>query len=308
MKFTRWFLPIAVLATGIAISGCPVEPPDQPYYVGMSRQQVFEALGDADTIFYGTTRYTPGLDNDVDAYFVYIDVQLSFRIIGSSVEEISILGAGTDWVFDNGLRVGLTRAEALAILGTGYVCFPSTGRDSYQYSSLGITLEVNTSSDRVTEINITSNALPWDLHDGTFVPPDQSWYVGMGRQQVFDTLGDADAIFYGPDTFTPGLDNDVDAYFVYNDVHLSFRIFGSSVREITILSAGTEWLFDNGLCVGLTRAEALAALGTGYACFPNTGKDFYQYTSLGIVLEVSDASDRVTEINITSNSLHWDQP
>ena len=140
----------------------------------------------------------------------------------------------------------------------------------------------------------------------TFTPRDQPWYIGMSREQVFDALGDADAIFYGSTTYTPGIDNDVDAYFMYNDVHLSFRIFGPSVLEITILSAGTEWGFDNGLRVGLTRDEALTILGSGYSYFPNDLKDFYQYASFGLTLEVINATDLLSEINITSNALHRD--
>jgi len=140
----------------------------------------------------------------------------------------------------------------------------------------------------------------------TFVPPDQTWYIGISRQQVFDALGDADSIFYGSTTYTPGIDNNADAYFVYKDVHLSFMIFGPSVKEITILSGGTEWGFDNGLQVGLTRSEALTILGGGYRYVPHAEKDFYEYSGYGIILEVVNATDLLSEINITSNALQWD--
>lgn len=89
-------------------------------------------------------------------------------------------------------------------------------------------------------------------------------------------------------------------------MHLSFRIFGSTVREITILSTGTEWGFDNGLRVGLTRDEALAILGAGYLYTHYDLKDFSLYSSLGLSLEIINSTDLLSNINITSNALHWD--
>ncbi len=139
-----------------------------------------------------------------------------------------------------------------------------------------------------------------------FLSGDQLSFIGMSRQQVFDALGDADSVFYGSTTCTPGIDNGADALFVYDDVHLSFRMSGPSVLEITILSGGTEGGFDNGLRVGLTRAEALAILGGSCCHIPYDLKDFYQYSPLGLNLEVLNRSDLVSEINITCNILHGD--
>jgi hypothetical protein len=80
--------------------------------------------------------------------------------------------------------------------------------------------------------------------------------IGSSRQDVFDTLGNPDAIFYGTTTCQPGVDNDKDAYFVYTSVGLSFRIFGSTVREITLLSS--DWIASNGLIVGMSRSDMSA--------------------------------------------------
>ena len=144
--------------------------------------------------------------------------------------------------------------------GGGYSYFPNDIKDFYQYSSFGLTLEVIKDTDVVAEIAITSNALHWYLQGSLPLPPDQPNYIGMSRQQVFAALGNADHISSGSTTYTPGIDNDADAWFTYDDVHLSFLITGASVQEITILSGGTEWSFDNGLRPGLTRPEAIAIL------------------------------------------------
>ena len=68
-----------------------------------------------------------------------------------------------------------------------------------------------------------------------------SFAIGSSRQSVFDTLGDPDAIFYGNTSYTPGEDYEADAYYVYNDIGLSFRIFGDSVKKITLLPV-SGWL------------------------------------------------------------------
>ena len=127
------------------------------------------------------------------------------------------------------------------------------------------------------------------------------FYVGLQRQDVFDTLGDPDYIFYGNDlTYTPGVDYDADAYHVYHAVGLSFRIFGDTVREITLLN--DDWIASNGLIVGMTMNEMLEILGDPARITETDNKDFYQYEEYDIMVEIYKPAYDVGEININEGN------
>ncbi len=122
------------------------------------------------------------------------------------------------------------------------------------------------------------------------------FHVGTERLFVFDNLGNPDFIFYGNDQTWPVTTRDADAYHVYSDIGLSFRIFGDEVKEITLLN--DDWIGSNGLMVGLTITEALSILGNDYDYRDFPGKDFYDFPDIAIMIEVSDSTDRILEINI----------
>ena len=90
----------------------------EQFSIGSPRQDVFYTLGIPDRIFYGTIIYTPGVDYDADAYHIYDDVGLSFCILGDTVAEITLLS--DDWIASNGLVVGMSRDEMIAILGEDF--------------------------------------------------------------------------------------------------------------------------------------------------------------------------------------------
>lgn len=172
----------------------------------------------------------------------------------------------------------------LALVG----CGPPTGYSPNPNPNLNLTVRENieTVPSLATSAAADSRAITAEF------------YVGLPRQDVFDTLGDPDSIFYGngPPYFTPGVDYDADAYHVYRVFGLSFRIFGDSVREITLLN--DDWIASNGLVVGMSRLEMLEVLGDGYKRFETEFKDFYEYDEYAISVEVYHAGDYVGEINI----------
>jgi len=130
---------------------------------------------------------------------------------------------------------------------------------------------------------------------GKVITDSTEFMVGTARQYVFDTLGDPDVIFYGNDTW-PASTRDADAYHMYNAIGLSFRIFGDEVKEITLLNG--NWIGSNGLMVGLSIEQALIILGDNFDFQDFDGKDFYTFSDFDIMIEVSDATGEIQEINI----------
>lgn len=128
----------------------------------------------------------------------------------------------------------------------------------------------------------------------------EEFSIGVAREDVFDTLGTPDWIFYGDQRFDTSV-LDADAYHVYSDVGLSFRIFGDSVREITLLS--DAWVASNGLVVGMSRDHMLEILGPEDRRNESTNKDFYTYDDYDIMVEVYHETDSVGEINIREGNL-----
>lgn len=131
------------------------------------------------------------------------------------------------------------------------------------------------------------------IHDSRALADE--FHIGTPREDVFETLGEPNAIFYGDVTY-PIDTLDADAYHLYSSVGLSFRIFGPEVAEITLLN--DDWIASNGLVVGMTREQMLAILGDDYRFFPAEIKDFYDYQQYGISVEVYHSTDSVGEINI----------
>ncbi len=129
--------------------------------------------------------------------------------------------------------------------------------------------------------------------------------IGTTRQYVFDTLGEPDTIFYGT-TYWSTDTTDADAYHFYGTVGLSFRIFGNEVKDITLVN--DDWILSNGLVVGLSLSQALAILGDEYTYFDGAGKDFYEYSEYAIMIEVSDSTSKILEINLQEGNptvLYW---
>ena len=117
--------------------------------VGMSRSDVFVNLGKPDAIFMGSTTW-PVSTTDADAYHVYSTVGLSFRIIGDTVQEITLLN--TQWTCSLGLSVGMHIDEAISLLGPP----DSSVSGFYSYDDPEISLETD-GSGRIDQINILSS-------------------------------------------------------------------------------------------------------------------------------------------------------
>jgi hypothetical protein len=87
-----------------------------------------------------------------DYYMVYDD--LSFRIHGTKVEEITILKDSYSLV--NGLTVGSTFDEVKNLFGTGYALteFPGCNRYFVSYDELGVMFEILYADNTVSELNV----------------------------------------------------------------------------------------------------------------------------------------------------------
>ena len=126
--------------------------------------------------------------------------------------------------------------------------------------------------------------------------------IGSLRMDVLDTLNNPDTIFYGPTNYTPVADHlNEDAYFIYNAIGLSFRIFGTSVREITLLNS--DWMASNGLIVGMNRNQMLEILGNNYDLQHFAIKDIYEYSQYAISVEVGNSDNLIWEINIQEENV-----
>lgn len=123
--------------------------------------------------------------------------------------------------------------------------------------------------------------------------------VGESRDTILSELGTPDAIFYGSESF-PVTATDADAYHVYRKIGLSFRIFGDTVREITLLNE--DWMAPNGLMVGMSLEEMLGMLGDPESISESDSKDFYQYPEHNIMVEIYKPAYDVGEIDISEGN------
>jgi outer membrane protein assembly factor BamE (lipoprotein component of BamABCDE complex) len=180
--------------------------------------------------------------------------------------------------------IALVAVTALLVIG----CGQPTGYSATNYNLA------------VYENNTTASVAP--LADGLSSRAVVTEFsVGSARTDVFDTLGDPDWIFYGNDQSWDPSVRDADAYHVYSDIGLSFRIFGDTVREITLLS--DAWIASNGLIVGMSREQMFEILGSPNNVSYHEPRDFYEYTGYDIMVEVYTATDTVGEINIKEGNL-----
>ncbi len=120
--------------------------------IGSTRQELFDTLGNPDLVFYGSTQYVPGVDINADAYHVYRNIGLSFWIVGNYIKEITLLNS--NWKISDGLAVGMTKTQMVDILGTEYKAQIFRTKGIYAYSKYSISVEVDNTSDRITEINV----------------------------------------------------------------------------------------------------------------------------------------------------------
>ncbi|MFC1760969.1 M56 family metallopeptidase [Planctomycetota bacterium] len=118
----------------------------------------------------------------------------------------------------------------------------------------------------------------------------------LDKDELLVRFGEPENIFYGSERYT--LDNLPERFFLaYEDI--SFGIDNGSVGGITLLDE--KYVFSNGMCVGNTEAEIIAALGPDYAKREFENKDFLEYEHLGLMIEIYKPERIAREINIESD-------
>ncbi len=106
-------------------------------------------------------------------------------------------------------------------------------------------------------------------------------------------LGDPDSVFYRDRTYS--LKNLPDRYyFVYNAVGVSFLFGGGELVEMTAISP--RFKFPNGLGVGSTEADVIAAFGAGFARVEGESQDTLVYAEYGVSFRVGRPKRIVWEI------------
>lgn len=121
-------------------------------------------------------------------------------------------------------------------------------------------------------------------------------FFALDANGVLETFGEPKNIFYRDQEYT--LDNLPEQYFlVYED--LSFAIDRGKVGGITLLDP--RHVFGNGMRVGNTEQEIIAALGEDYTIREFEIKDFLQYDRLGLMVEIYKPERIAREINIDTD-------
>ncbi|UCD53348.1 MAG: M56 family metallopeptidase [Phycisphaerales bacterium] len=115
----------------------------------------------------------------------------------------------------------------------------------------------------------------------------------LSKDEVLERFGRSPNIFYGDERYT--LDNLPEMYYLaYEDI--SFRIHEDEVAEITVVHP--RYVFGNGIRVGATEAEVIAAFGQEYTIREFEPRDFLAYKHLGVMFEIYKPERIAREINI----------
>jgi hypothetical protein len=87
-----------------------------PIKFNMTKEDVFKALGNPDTIYFGDTRYSLR-DKPMAAYYVFRSAGLSILFQWEQMRSISVLSE--QYELPGGVRVGMDVSKAEAVLGKG---------------------------------------------------------------------------------------------------------------------------------------------------------------------------------------------
>jgi len=246
-----------------AMQSVPALPEGIAEMFELRKDDILEAFGEPEHIFYGDNRYT--LDDLPETYFLpYEDI--SFCVHEGAVAGITLLSPR--YVFGNGIRVGDSEEKVREALGPPSEFEETQFKDFVIYDQIGLSFEVNKQDRSVMEINIKQDyGDPAQLQtyasatEFTARLPRKIARLNIDRanlKKVIATFGQPVKYIWGPKTLPP---DDLPRRFiaVYPG---RFHVFMVDDRIVELRhERGSKYVFAKKLRVGSTLKEALALLG-----------------------------------------------
>ena len=254
---------MAARAAQDAMQSVPALPEGIEEMFQLSKDDILEAFGEPEHIFYGDQRYT--LENLPETYFLLYE-DISFCVHEDAVVGITLLSPG--YVFGNGIRVGDSEEKVREAFGPPSEFKETEFKDFLIYDQIGLSFEVNKQDRSVMEINIKQ-----DYGDPAQLQAyaDAAEFAAQLPQKiarldidsanlpkVIATFGQPLKYIWGPKTLPP---DELPRRFiaVYPG---RFHVFMVDDRIVELRhERGSKYVFANKLRVGSTLEEAFAVLG-----------------------------------------------
>ncbi|MBN1361319.1 MAG: M56 family metallopeptidase [Sedimentisphaerales bacterium] len=246
-----------------AIQSVPALPEGIASMFKLTKDDILQAFGEPDHIFYGDQSYT--LENLPETYYMpYKDI--SFCVHEDAVVGITLLSPS--YVFGNGLRVGDSEEKVKRALGSDCRLEETEFKRFLGYEGLGLVFEIDQQDRSVMEINIerdygTPARLRGYAHADEFAAqlPQKIAHLDIDTadlKQVITTFGQPMRYIWGPEILPADkLPNRFIA--VYPS---GFRVFMMDDRIVELRhEQGSQYAYAGTLRVGSTLDEALAVLG-----------------------------------------------